>query len=83
MVPKARLTAPQAVKTAAPATVKTVAAKVMKPMAKAKAKAARKLGNAKVKKAAVKPKREPVTETVEKTAVEVVAAAMDHKRKKK
>jgi GTP-binding protein len=56
VVPKARLTAPQAVKTAAPRAVKTVIAKVMKPMAKAKAKAARKLGNAKIKKAAVKPK---------------------------
>jgi 50S ribosomal subunit-associated GTPase HflX len=62
VVPKARLTAPQAVKTAAPATtVKTVTAKVMKPMAKAKAKATRKLGNAKVKKAAVKPKTKTPT----------------------
>ncbi|HWM61854.1 MAG TPA: hypothetical protein VNN98_06865, partial [Rhizomicrobium sp.] len=66
VVPKARLTAPQAVKTAAPAAAKTVVAKavvakVMTPMAKAKAKAARKLGNAKVKKAAVKPKAKTPT----------------------
>jgi GTP-binding protein len=66
VVPKARLTAPQAVKTAAPATVKVVVAKavvakIMTPMAKAKAKAARKLGNAKVKKAAVKPKAKTPT----------------------
>jgi hypothetical protein len=47
VVPKARIAPPQPA--AAPVTVKT-------PMAKAKAKAARKLGNAKVKKAAVKPK---------------------------
>jgi Fe2+ transport system protein B len=61
VVPKARLTAPQAVKTAAPAAAKTVVAKVKTPMAKAKAKAARKLGNAKVKKAAVKPKAKTPT----------------------
>jgi Fe2+ transport system protein B len=53
VVPKARLTAPQV---AAPVAAKTVVAKIKTPMANAKAKAARKLGNAKVKKAAVKPK---------------------------
>jgi hypothetical protein len=51
VVPKARLVAPQAVKAATPAPTKTAT-----PMARAKAKAARKLGNAKVKRAAVKPK---------------------------
>jgi GTP-binding protein len=59
VVPKARLTPPQAVKTAAP--VKTAIAKIMTPMAKAKAKAARKMGNAKVKKAAAKPKAKTPT----------------------
>jgi GTPase len=53
VVPKAKLVMPQPVKAALPATRKV---EPIKPMAKAKAKAARKLGNAKVKKKAVKPK---------------------------
>jgi GTP-binding protein len=53
VVPKARMVMPQPVKAALPAARKVAAPK---PMAVAKAKAARKLGNAKVKKAAVKPK---------------------------
>ncbi|HWX90632.1 MAG TPA: GTPase ObgE, partial [Rhizomicrobium sp.] len=57
VVPKARLTAPQAVS----APVKPVIAKVMTPMAKAKAKAARKMGNAKLKTKVVKPKAKTQT----------------------
>jgi GTP-binding protein len=59
VVPKARLTAPQAVST--PRAVKTAVTKIMTPMGRAKAKAARKLGNAKEKKAAVKPKAKTPT----------------------
>jgi GTPase len=51
VVPKARITSSPAVKAAAPPTARTIA-----PMARAKAKAARKMGNAKLKTKPVKPK---------------------------
>ena len=56
VVPKTRLVTPQVVKATAPQTAKTLT-----PMAKAKAKAARKLGNAKLKTWAVKPKTKTPT----------------------
>ena len=56
---------------------KPAAAAKKTPVAKTKKPAAVKA------KTVAKPKREPVTDAPEKSTVEVVASAMDHKRKKK